>query len=399
MWRFRKQSYSAVALAISFASVSGCSLSSSRDDSSIHVDLSSLQSQRHQLALGLSASGSFLNGLTAPPSSAANFSCYAVNITGPGIGDSGNHNGGPGDDVAAIFPPLWNETSYCSYRGVVTPTINLDGSGSADVALQVPPGDQRLVQVVGINDTAICASGVVDDPPGTNGGGSGRFFEIGRAKLAGVFTDRSVSIGMNWPATTALQSARAMDCGGGSSQTCTLIKDYTTGGTAAILAITSPTVVVAQAIPYVPGAYINTVSMMLSNVSAPSSTDSQAIIYIYSSTSQTNMSGATYTGYSSAATAVTVYANSAAQVVSFNMEDPVNHFLMMQPGVYYWAVIASPNAANSTQQTFLQVHFGSDGTANTSTTVFQGSGNFPTFSWASQSGAIGIYSQVKACNN
>ncbi|MBS1960921.1 MAG: hypothetical protein JST04_01805 [Bdellovibrionales bacterium] len=206
--------------------LSGCSLSSSNGDSSIYVDLSNLQGgSRFSL---LDSSGPAY-GLGAPPPTTSGFQCFAVNVTGPGIGDS-SPNPHLGIELGPIFDRLLSKQSYCSYRGVVSPTISRAtvDAGAGSAALQVPPGGVRLVQITGVNDPLVCAAGVINDPPGSVSGN--RYFEVGRAVLNDVFGDRSVDVAMDWPATAAEQSARMMDCGDG---TCGTLSGVDSTGAAA----------------------------------------------------------------------------------------------------------------------------------------------------------------------
>jgi hypothetical protein len=383
MVKFRTQILASSFIAASFA---GCSMSSSRDDSSIHVDLSSLRAQQqHQLALGLSASGSFLSGLTAPPSNAALFNCYGVNVTGPGIGNSGGGN----DDPALIFPKLWDETSYCSYRGVVTQPINLGSTGSADVALQVPPGDLRLVQVVGVNDPLVCASGVLDDPAGSTGGG-GRFFEVGRAKLVGVFGDNSVSVGMNWPTTQALQAARSMQCGSGN---CTV------GGNPppVPLLITDPSITmnsggtnIVQRLPTASGHSLKQISLTLTSTYVTAGSLPGIKIYkVLAGTDPTTTPGAAAvvdTGFTGQVAIPTPLPTAAPVIVDVPIGDGSGIPLVMASGYDYFF------AMNSTSFSFMTVYYAA-GAGGTETYSFGG----PNSPWTSNPSSLGIYYTVQTC--
>ncbi len=391
MFKIGIQILASVSIAATFG---GCSMSSSRDDSSIHVDLSSLQAQQqHQLALGLSASGSFLSGLTAPPTSASLFNCYAVNVTGPGIGNSGGGGGtpGPNDDPAVVFPKVWAETSYCSYRGVITPPINIVSPGSADVALQVPPGDLRLVQVVGINDPLVCASGVVDDPVGSTGGG--RFFEVGRAKLVGVFSDRSVSIGMNWPTganAPALQAARAMDCGSGS---CTV------GGNPAPAALPSPSpsillnsggMNIVQRLPSSPGKSLKQISLMLnSTLFSAGNSPSIKIYKAPSGTDPTTVPGASAvvdTFFAGHVAIPTPLPSGAPVMIDVPIGDGTGTPLIMADGFVYFFAMNSSSFSNMT----IYYSSGAGGGQTYSFSV----ANSP---WTANTSSLGIYYTVQTC--
>lgn len=194
--------------------LNACSLSSSKDDPALHVDLSSYQD--HSGRFALLNGGGLIHGL-APPQAATGFSCYGVNVTGPGIMDSSMHPNGENPMLT------FNKTlagDYCTYRGVITPPITLDGTGSADVALQLPPGGIRLVQVFGVNDPALCTAANFgnDGASGGNSGGS-KYFELGRGVVQDLFSDRSIEVTTTWPTAAGIQGdidrgKRALDCGG-----------------------------------------------------------------------------------------------------------------------------------------------------------------------------------------
>lgn len=205
--------------------LSGCSLSSSNGDSSIYVDLTSL---RGASRFSLLSSNGPVYGLGVPPTSATGFSCYAVNVTGPGIGNS-SPNLQLAVDPGPIFDRMLSRQSYCSYLGVTTPTFTLSASGPSSVALQVPPGGVRLIQITGVNDQRLCDAGIMNDPTGAITGNLN--FEVGRAVLNDVFGDRSVDVAMDWPSTTTEQAFRQMDCGDRGCSTISLITKLGTPST------------------------------------------------------------------------------------------------------------------------------------------------------------------------
>lgn len=164
-----------------------------------------------------------------PPGTLNGFACLAVNVVGPGIPDSGPH---PKPHLAPIFDRVLRRESYCSYRGVMAgPVFPQSGSyGPTELSVTVPAGALRLVQIVGVAESAGCLPGQLAREPG---GTTGRYYEVGRAVLDGVFGDRSVAVPNEWT-TASDQSARALDCAGGPGG-CNLIQqnleenaDYTT---------------------------------------------------------------------------------------------------------------------------------------------------------------------------
>jgi hypothetical protein len=344
-----------------FAILSGCSLNGGDSSHSLYVDLSALRGGGSRFAL-LSSGGATLGLVTPPPTTPDGFACYAVNVTGPGIGDL---SGDSHDDPAVIFPPLLAEQSYCSYRGIVTPPLYLSG-GSASATLQVPPGGVRLVQVVGINDSLVCASGVVDDPSGTTNGG-GRFFEVGRAVLGDVFEDRSVDVAMNWPATTADQAARLMDCGGGN---CGTYGGFLAGSPVAMPFDGSTVFDVAQRVPPGVGKYIRSVDLDLGNSGAVLATIS---VRLYESLSGNGPPGV---GGSSPYTAYLGLNPGAAGTYTFDLSVS-GSYLQMQSGKDYWIVVSSDLndgtvSWKGASGTGAEAYSSSDGTTWSLLSTFQG---------------------------
>jgi alpha-tubulin suppressor-like RCC1 family protein len=196
---------------------SSCSLSSSDRDPSLSVDLSGLRGLGSSVPYALYDQGSswglFATTYSGPPSSLSGFTCFGVNVTGPGISDSSYRpNSNPMEDFErAVSEP----GRYCNYRGVVTPPMYLSGSGTSEATLSIPPGDVRLVQVVGITSKEICDSGVIGQGGSVRGYPS--YFEIGRTVLKQVYSDRSVNVLAHWPSESGTtgdlaRMSRSMEC-------------------------------------------------------------------------------------------------------------------------------------------------------------------------------------------
>lgn len=354
----------AAAFALTLALVSsGCSLSGRGDDSSIYVDLSAYNNQG-AARFSLLDTATFAYGISTPPSTASGFNCYGVNVTGPGIGDSSSRPGS--QDLGIIFDKLLRKESYCSYRGIVTPPIVLGAGGTSEVALQVPPGGLRLVQVVGVNDPLVCSSGVLDEPAGSTSGG-GRFFEVGRAVVGDLFGDQSVDVATNWPATSALQAARVMDCGGN----CALLDHFNGAATGAAGFATFTKY--AQRLPVTAGKYIRSVDIDLNLTVADSVT-----VAIYSSATGASVP-ASPTGYS-ATRALAISSGS----ISFSLQG-VSGYLQAQVGSDYWLVVTT--AANTDANTWIY-----DSGAGANTAKFSGS-------WAAHSTNAGFNFRVNECGN
>lgn len=305
--------------------VSGCSLKSSNEDPSLRLDLSSLQDQSGQYSL-LKQQG-VIYGL-APPQVVSGFSCYGVNVTGPGIVDISNH---PDGDPKAIFErALTVPGNYCTYPGVITPPIYLSGTGTAEVGMQVPPGGIRLVQVFGVNDTAVCSSGtfVGND----SGGGDPKYFEIGRGVVMDLFGDRSVEITSDWPSTAGVQgdidrNARTLDCGGN----CVYPVDGPTNGVGnygATIGITGGSGEIAQKFSVTQLTYLRRADVALT---ASANTTVTATVYM------DGLAGGNSTGWSASASV----SAGGPTMVSFDFFDPVNRYLALDSSHYYYLVFSA----------------------------------------------------------
>lgn len=331
------------------AALTACSLSNSKDNA-LHVDLSAVRGNPGA-RLALLNSPSFLNGSNGlVPSAVSGFSCYGVNVTGPGILDSSFH---PDPDSMAQFnKTLTQPNTYCSYRGVVTPPLMLT-SGPTDVALAVPPGNVRLVQIVGVNDPAVCSSGVLgNEDDGANTTSSGpRYFELGRAVVNNMFSDTSVSVGLNWPSGTTVadsldRASRALDCGGN----CSSVQPAPTAAPAPLptSAVSVSGSMVGQQIPTVPGKYLRRIVAYLAPaVYSGGNTDVR--IEVRETASSTNPGTATsvWGATLSLAATSTAAGTLAPNWYTFEMKSTSNGYVQMKTGYYYWLVISSDTANGS----------------------------------------------------
>lgn len=125
------------------------------------------------------------------------FSCFYLNVVGPGIVDSSIN---PSQDLNSILIGLFAGRSK-SYRGIIVGPIAAntlsDGTSgslkSPQFEITIPAGPQKLIQVVGFASSTDCAPGALD--PGKDGMGPG--FEVGRA-IVDVATDAGIVIPMSW---------------------------------------------------------------------------------------------------------------------------------------------------------------------------------------------------------
>lgn len=364
------------ALAILAGGLSACSLSGVGQDSSLHVDLSGL---RGESRFALLNSGGAIYGLGAPPQASSSFACYAVNVTGPGIADS-SPTPHPGPELGPLFDRLMSRSSYCSYRGVVSPTITLGNSTASDVALQVPPGGVRLVQLVGVNDPLVCAAGVIADPPNSTSGG--RYFEIGRAVLNDVFGDRSVDVASEWPTTAAERAARQMDCGDGG---CSVTSEVAQSGTATAFAMNAPTMKVAFQLTTVPGKKIRRLTF-LQAAQGSAGTVTSAVTLAKKAVGDSMANLVYYSGVSATASFTPTSTPQYAPVEYDLIDQSVNDYVMMASGTEYWVVVSATGISSTPTLNF--IHNGGTGTG------------FQTYSgsWSPYGSSLGVVHSLVGCS-
>ncbi len=170
----------------------GCSLKKASEGSRLSVSLPNPQ----RLAQG--------NSLAALPAAWSGFACYGINVTGPGISDSSRS-----PKPISNFSSFLAGTTSCTYRGVASNGVTF-AAGQADIAidLQVPSGPSRVIQLVGIMNSAYCSSNFMQSDLGSYP----EAYELGRA-TADIFTDASVSITIAYDSL----NAKRIDCGGASA--------------------------------------------------------------------------------------------------------------------------------------------------------------------------------------
>lgn len=172
---------------------------------------------------GLVARGPHMNGIAA--ASWNGFSCYAVNVVGPGIADSSQNPKPPMTDFSALIAG----TKSCAYRGVVSNTFTFPDSG-ADVAIdvQVPAGGGRIIQLVGISNSSGCNNNFLQTISAT----TPEIYEIG-SQVADLFGDASVTIPITY--TAANSSAKRVDCVNGSPVTVNPVVTITSPANGSII--------------------------------------------------------------------------------------------------------------------------------------------------------------------
>ncbi len=389
--RIPKTSRLRVGMLLCLAVASSCSLSSSKDDPALHVDLSSYKDQSGRFAL--LDGGSLIQGL-APPQTATGFQCYGVNVTGPGIADSSIH---PEPNPMLTFQKTL-AGDYCTYRGVVTPPVYLN-AGNADVALQVPPGGVRLVQVFGVNDPVICTNGSFgnDGGSGTNtsssGSGGGKYFELGRGVVADLFSDRSVEITTTWPTTAGIQgdinrAARTLDCGGNCihpiDSPASGLANYTSSLT---IMSSSGMIRIGQKFT-VPGAtYLRRADVALSVATA----GSVVTAAVYESPNALLTSAEVAAGPIATATATTTANSNTPAMVNFDFFDPVYFYRALTPGVNYFIVFS---VSTGTATFKASPSSGTVGVVGSVSTFTNGDTDFVVES----GGAREIFMKINSCN-
>lgn len=184
---------------------SGCSLQAKSGPPSLHFDLRSLAQQDS------------VNGITLATNGFEDFACFAINVTGPGIDDSDPYR--TDKDPAKDFQRTLGG-SPCAYRGIVSPPIYISSTSAmqGELALKLPPGSIRMVQLVGVKNLESCKNGFID--PLDANQSLQNYYELGRAEVRDFFQDRSVALPLAaWSTLTAAeQEARNMDsCEGGTN--------------------------------------------------------------------------------------------------------------------------------------------------------------------------------------
>jgi hypothetical protein len=371
---------------LSACALEACSFSNADRDPSLYIDLSALENRSYQFSLLNSPSFLAGPGVTTAPQSATGFSCYGVNVTGPGIADTSIHP--EGDPALEFSKTLLSPEYYCSYRGVVTPPLT-PSQGALDVSLMVPPGSIRLVQVLGVSDPTICSSGVIGNET-TSSTGS-RYYELGRSIIHDMFSDVSVNVTVNWPSGTTTEDAlarqrRAMDCGDGN---CSVFTQITAVNPIELPMVTT-TAYYAQKLTTVPGKYIRRAAFMLRGImSGYSTVDAKAQIY-ETTAGATIPSPGGGTVYSRT---LTLEASATASLVNFDFYQSGYGYLQMQSGKDYWVVLSAPDAVNSASYRKVSVTHAYD--AGNASTALLKSWNGST--WSDQSLSQGAIVQAYGC--
>ncbi len=159
----------------------------------------------------------------SPPTAIGGFDCLGVNVTGPGIPDTSQN---PEPNLGPLFDDLLNRRSYCTYRGILAGPVSATISGPQEIALVVPPGNPRLVQLVGLKEQKGSNDCVREFNPGVAPviGPSGKpaeadAYELGRAVI-GLAGDTTVVLNADWNGLSGSdQFLRMMKCdhGGGNN--------------------------------------------------------------------------------------------------------------------------------------------------------------------------------------
>lgn len=80
-------------------------------------------------------------------SSVSEFSCFAINIVGPGIGSADETN----YPATSTLLKMQTENSPCLYPGKTSPLLSVTSGSTVTTTLEVPTGVNRIVQVLGIS--------------------------------------------------------------------------------------------------------------------------------------------------------------------------------------------------------------------------------------------------------
>ncbi len=162
-----------------------------------------------------------------PPTVVSGFDCIGVNVVGPGIPDSSLN---PSGNAQAMMPDLLAGRTYCSYRGIIAGPILANATTAQELAFVVPPGNPRLIQVVGFierNGSHDCVREFVNGPQPSSSPGvrvEADVYEIGR-QVVDLTHDTTVTISPDWNGlNSSVQLSRTLKCndGNGASPTPSL---------------------------------------------------------------------------------------------------------------------------------------------------------------------------------
>lgn len=151
----------------------------------------------------------------SPPVAVTSFDCIGVNVSGPGIPDTGRN---PEPNLGPLFDRLSRGESYCSYRGILAGPLSPNG-GLQEISLAVPPGGVRLVQLIGLkerNGSNDCQREFNPAlPPVVGPSGvpvEAAAYELGRF-LGPLVQDATITIPVSWDSLSAADQAfRSVKC-------------------------------------------------------------------------------------------------------------------------------------------------------------------------------------------
>jgi hypothetical protein len=273
---------------------------------------------------------------------------------------------------------------------VLTPPITLDGSGSANISLTIPPGGIRLVQVVGVNDTILC-QGNLDGEGDPNNSGNGRIFEVGRAVLLDLFGDRSFGVSMDWPTGATLddqlkRSQRTVDCGGN----CGLISNIAPvpSPTPAVIGVNAASGRVAFRVPTVPGKYLKKVGLYIYASTNATPATVNATINVYEVATGGDIASAALTAFGQS---VNLDHTASFRYVDFAISNATGQYLQMQSGKDYWIQVTSTDADAGPPAKYIKLGY-NGGSANAGVRFF----SYGT--WSDMS-AADVPIQLSGCDN
>lgn len=117
-----------------------------------------------------------------PPTDINSFDCFALNVVGRGVAPTVDFLTWAQRLVDAAI----DNNTHCTYMGATSPIVAVGASGSGTLTARVPPGQRRLVQVLGLRQSAAGACPTVPfqtvaQSPGTYG--IDAIVEVGRAQV------------------------------------------------------------------------------------------------------------------------------------------------------------------------------------------------------------------------
>lgn len=143
------------------------------------------------------------NPTPSPPSGVVDFTCFAVNVMGPGIPSSEAPD--PNDDPPDVRHARAVAGMPTAYKGITSGAFSLSSGVAGSVDVNVPAGSSRVVQVIGLKALSSTAgdpiydfcTGAVSSFPTSGSTGDG-YFIVAQSHIPSAFGDLSVTMSQDY---------------------------------------------------------------------------------------------------------------------------------------------------------------------------------------------------------